>query len=78
MARTVIEESSTSPTYVEESGIGPGVVLGVLIGIAMVVLLVLFLSGTFDNGTKNSPVPGTGNPGASAPAQPSSQASTSP
>lgn len=75
MARTVIEESGTSPTYVEDTGPGVGMVLGILLGIALVVLLVLFFAGAFNNDTTNTPVPVPGN---SAPAQPSSGTSYAP
>jgi hypothetical protein len=77
MARTVIEETS-SPAYVEDDGPGLGLVIGVLLGIALVVLAVLFFTGTFDrDSTTNIIVPDTGpnQPNASAPAEPSSEPS---
>ena len=75
MARTIVDDGATSPTYVEDSS-GPavGLALGLLIGIAAVVLGVLFLRGTFTDSTPSTPddvVPTT-------PAQESSQPSSAP
>lgn len=60
MRRTIIEERTTSPTYVEDSS-GPalGVMVGVIVGIAVVVLAILFANGTFRG--KSSPTPNNNN-----------------
>jgi hypothetical protein len=75
MARTIIEDQSSSPTYVEDSS-GPalGLIVGLLLAVAVIVLAVLFFRGTWDNNSNSPSVPGTGNGGgASAPAQPNDQ-----
>lgn len=72
MARTVIEESGTPPMRADD-GPGLGLVVGFLLGLVLVVLTVLFFAGVFDNDTSNSPVPDDNNPGASAPAEPTSE-----
>ena len=70
MARTVIEDSG--PAYVEDDS-GPvlGIVVGLLIAAAIVVLAVLFFNGTFDSGSGGT----THTPGnqPSAPTQQQSQ-----
>lgn len=79
MARTIIEDEGTSPAVRDSSG--PALVVGLLLGIAVVVLAVLFFSGTWDDKTPaGTPGTGTGDGGASsAPSsQPSSQPSAQP
>jgi hypothetical protein len=57
MARRIIEDRTTSgsttpATYVEDStGPALGVIVGLIVGAAVVVLAILFATGTFDRGT---------------------------
>ena len=67
MARTIIDDGATSPTYVEDDGPAVGILIGLLIAVAAVVLGVLFVRGTFTDST-----PGTGNPDDVVPTAPAS------
>lgn len=80
MARTVIDDSPTTTVVDDRSGPALGVMVGVILAIAAVVLGILFVNGTFrdkspSGGTttiNNTTTGGGGSPAPAAPAQPQS------
>lgn len=75
MARTIIEDEGT-PVVRDNSG--PALIVGLILGIALVVLAVLYFAGAWDDNGPSGTTPGTGTGNGGTSSAPSSQPSDQP